>query len=257
MFFALSKIASLFLKPLIWFLILSVVALLTRKSRPKLFRFCGTAAVAVLLVFTNPVVFRIAANVWEVPDLAPGSITTPFHTGIVLGGYSNSPSSSPEQLVLGSDPNRLTDAVRLYKTGKIRRILLTGGTGAFFADGISEAPLAQRFLLDLGIPASDILVEPDSRNTNENAVFSAKLLSPDDQMQRSLLITSALHMRRAVACFEKAGLTVVPYSTDFRGSEPVYSSFRSLIPDAWTLWQWEFVLREWIGTLAYRLTGRA
>lgn len=255
MFFALSKIAALFLKPLVWILALALVALLTRNKRQKWCRFCTISAITFVLVFTNPLVFNATVSSWEISKPPPESMSASIDIGIVLGGYSNSTRSSPEQLVFGSDPNRLTDAVRLYKTGKIRKLLLTGGTGAFFYSGTSEAPLAERFLLDLGIPASDIIIEPDSRNTHENAVFSARLLSSKEK-KNCLLITSAIHMRRASACFKKAGITVTPYPTDLRGNNTAPPTFRSLLPDAWTLWQWEFLIREWVGTAAYRLSGR-
>ena len=256
MFFALSKIAALFLKPLFWAIVLLVGSFVVRSKRPKWSRGLLFGAVLVLLVFSNPVVLRIALRSWEVP--APSdAIHGPFEIGIVLGGYSNSLRSTSDRLVLGSDPNRLSDAVRLYKTGTIKKIVLTGGTGAFFGEGISEAPLARNFLLDLGIPDADILVEHQSRNTHENAILTANLFTDAQKRTPMLLVTSAIHMRRARFCFEKAGFTVVPFPTDFRGDGTIYLSFRSLLPDAWTLWQWEFLLREWAGTVAYRITGRA
>jgi uncharacterized SAM-binding protein YcdF (DUF218 family) len=256
MFFALSKIASLFLKPLIWIAILSIASLLFRSKRPNWSNKLAGFAILSTIAFTNPMLLRIALRAWEVPPVQPSELKESYTLGIILGGYSNSNDSTPEKLVLGSDPNRLSEGLRLYKTGRIKKFVLTGGTGAFFDDGVSEAPLAKKFLSDLGIPEADILVEAKSRNTHENAVFTRNLLSAEELQQTALLITSSVHMRRAQACFAKVGIAVSPYPTDLRGDGPIFSGFRSLLPDAWTLWQWEFLLREWVGSLAYRLTDR-
>ena len=78
--------------------------------------------------------------------MQPSELKESYTLGIILGGYSNSNDSTPEKLVLGSDPNRLSEGLRLYKTGRIKKFVLTGGTGAFFDDGVSEAPLAKKFL---------------------------------------------------------------------------------------------------------------
>ncbi|MDA0812753.1 MAG: YdcF family protein [Verrucomicrobia bacterium] len=258
MFFALSKIASLFLNPLIWIAILSIAALLFRSKRPNLSKKLAGFAILTAIAFTNPMLLQVALRAWEIPPVQPSELKESYPLGIILGGYSNSHDSTPEKLVLGSDPNRLSEGLRLYKTGRINKIVLTGGTGAFFDDGVSEAPLAKKFLTDLGIPETDILVEAKSRNTHENAMFTWDLLSPDERQQTALLITSSVHMRRAQACFAKVGIAIIPYPTDLRGDSggPIFSSFRSLVPDAWALWQWEFLLREWVGSLAYRLTDR-
>lgn len=257
MFFALSKIAALFLKPLVWVAILLIASLLLRYKHARSSRRCAVFAILTVVLFSNPILLRVALRAWEIPAIPVEQLDISYQLGIVLGGYSNSLRSAPDKLVLGSDANRLTDAIRLYKTGKIKKLLLTGGTGAFFGKGVSEAPLAKQFLLDLGIPHADILVEAGSRNTNENAMFTAKLLSAEQKQRTSLLVTSAFHMRRARACFRKAGISVQPYATDLRGNEVIYSSFRDFLPDSWVLWQWEFLLREWAGTIAYRVTGRA
>lgn len=254
----LSKTAALFLKPLFWSIILLIAAIVLRGRKPGWSRRLLAAAAVILIAFSNPVLLGLALRAWEVPASAREAEGTSHDIGIILGGYSDPRRSSEDRLVLGSSPNRLTEALRLYKTGRIRKLVLSGGSGALFGEKQSEAPLARAFLIDLGIPQQDILVEPDSRNTHENAVFTAKLLDETrGRGQRVLLVTSAMHMRRAMACFDRAGIAVTPYSTDMRGDAIDFTDFRSLLPDAWALWTWEFLIKEWVGLLAYRATGRA
>ncbi len=91
-------------------------------------------------------------------------------------------------------------------------MLLSGGsdmTAALYAESLGM----RQFLLDLGVPAAALLTEERSRNTRENAEMSARLLC-ERGIQKVLLVTSALHMRRAVHLFEQQGLLVHPVATD-------------------------------------------
>ena len=71
---------------------------------------------------------------------------------------------------------------------------------------MKEGKYAEQFLLNLGIPAADILIESESNNTRENAVFTQKLLTQKMPAAKCLLITSAFHMRRSIGCFNKVGM---------------------------------------------------
>jgi uncharacterized SAM-binding protein YcdF (DUF218 family) len=92
----------------------------------------------------------------------------------------------------------------------------------------SVMPMRQ-FMLDLGVPANALLTEERSRNTRENAEMSAKLLR-ERGIQKVLLVTSALHMRRAVKLFEQQGLLVQPVATDHEVGSP--KERMSWLPDA-------------------------
>ena len=122
MFFALSKIAALVLKPIVWTVVASLAAFLLRTKRPVSSRWCAVTAGLIIVIFSNPLLLNVALKVWEIPAVPPAHLTAPYDVGILLGGYSN---------------------------------------------------------------------------------------------------------------------------------------FRDFLPDSWTLWQWEFLIREWVGVLAYRLTDRA
>jgi len=93
-------------------------------------------------------------------------------------------------------------------------------------------------------------VEGESRNTFENALFSAKLLKQLN-LPRIYLVTHAWHMPRAKRCFESQGIEVVPAPTAFYGKEKL--SLRDFIPSAKAVQYSYFALHEYLGLLWYRL----
>jgi len=113
----------------------------------------------------------------------------------------------------GSD--RVWEAARLYHAGCAPLVVVSAG-------GLVEPPQRAReteaiaaLLLDLGIPASSLVLEDESRNTQGNAASTRALLEPR-AIDAVLLVTSAWHLRRAVALFEAAGFEVSPVGADYR-----------------------------------------
>jgi uncharacterized SAM-binding protein YcdF (DUF218 family) len=94
-----------------------------------------------------------------------------------------------------------------------------------------------------------------ARNTYENALFSKQLAAPKAG-ERWLLVTSAFHMPRAVGLFRKAGFAVEPYPVDWRVGRSASDilAFTLLATDG--LGRTDVAMREWIGLLAYWITGR-
>jgi uncharacterized SAM-binding protein YcdF (DUF218 family) len=106
----------------------------------------------------------------------------------------------------------------------------------------------------LGIDRSRLIIERTSRNTLENAEFSKALADPKPG-ERWLLVTSAFHMPRAVGLFRKAGFPVEPYPVDWRtGGTSSLLSFDTTATDG--LSRTDIAVREWIGLIVYRLTGK-
>ncbi|MEZ5304442.1 MAG: YdcF family protein [Verrucomicrobiales bacterium] len=99
------------------------------------------------------------------------------------------------------------------------------------------------------------MVESGSRNTRENAANTAALLGGEAKTARCLLVTSAFHMRRAMACFECVGLDCQPFATDHRGGSPGRFSPAYLIPDPSGFSTWQLFVKEWAGMLVYRIIG--
>jgi uncharacterized SAM-binding protein YcdF (DUF218 family) len=130
---------------------------------------------------------------------------------VVLGGAIGAPRDPRQYPNLAEAGDRMWHAARLYHAGKAPLLLLSGGVTD--AEFLPEAEAMQIFLKDLGVPASATLLEGRSLNTRQNAQFTADLLKARGTRQ-VLLVTSALHMRRAKALFEGVGLQVIPVATD-------------------------------------------
>ena len=107
-----------------------------------------------------------------------------------------------------------------------------------------------------GVNELDIIIENKTRNTYESAVAVKKILdSLQVKSEDCLLITSAFHMRRSMACYRKAGLTIEPFSTDFYGiaDKPFIPTI--FIPAIQGFIIWEKLLKEWTGFVAYKIAG--
>ncbi|MBB3771116.1 uncharacterized SAM-binding protein YcdF (DUF218 family) [Angulomicrobium tetraedrale] len=145
----------------------------------------------------------------------------------------------------------LADLSRRYPQA---RLLFSGGSGALIPAALQEADVVRMALPQLGVDPARVAFETRSRNTAENARFSRALAQPKPG-ERWLLVTSALHMPRAMGCFRAAGFPVVAYPVDFRttGQAPWWQPFDSV---AQGLDFFDTALRQWIGLAAYYWTGR-
>ncbi len=253
MFFFLSKAVSFLVSPLTWALLLLLSALLTRRAarRKRLF----ACAAAILFLFTNPAIRYGAFRIWEVDPVPYEAIKEPFDIAIVMGGALRTVDPVTGRVVFGNGADRLLQAMTLYRDGRAGKILLTGGSGFVWRQDIRESPLLKEVLLKFNVPAEDIIVEGTSRNTYENARNSAKLIHAHYPDGKYLLITSAYHMRRSMACFHKAGIQVTPFSVDPHAAASGWAPANLVLPDAAHLGAWDMLFHEWAGCVAYRLAG--
>lgn len=192
---------------------------------------------------------------WEVPSMKANSFSQPFDVGVMMGGAMRYYNSDMERVVYGSGADRLMQCIDLYKKGKIRKILISGGSGLLTDQRFKEADLLRNVLISTNIPSGDIYIENLSKNTYENALFSAAILKKDFPGQKILLITSAYHMRRSMACFEKQGITVTPFSVDEQSGRGQYTPDKLIIPDVFYLEGWDKLIHEWIGYVSYKIAG--
>lgn len=168
---------------------------------------------------------------------------------VVLGGSMRAarPPDHP-QPDLGAAADRAWHAARLYRAGKAPLLVLSGGT--LQRDDPPEAPAMRAFLLDLGVPPAAMLLESASGTTAQNAARTAGLLRQRN-IRQVLLVTSALHMRRARALFEREGIAVVAAPTDFEVVDRPLR-LRDLVPDGDALEGSGRAFKEIVGALAGR-----
>jgi uncharacterized SAM-binding protein YcdF (DUF218 family) len=187
------------------------------------------------------------------PDLdRPGP---PVAGIIVLGGAEDGRAAdSPQLAALNEAAERYTEAVALTRRLPGARVVFSGGSGALVPSGPAEAELAGRLLVALGVPRDRITLESKSRDTYENAQFTARLVGPAPG-ERWLLVTSAWHMPRAMDCFRRAGFPVEAWPVDYRTPrrlDPTH--LQSSIPEG--LRRIDFITREYVGLAMYYLAGR-
>lgn len=174
---------------------------------------------------------------------------------IILGGFEDGwVSAGRGGLAVNEAAERLTEGVRLAKRWPEARVVFSGGVAGLLAGGAGAAEPVGLFLQDVGIDAARIVLEPDARNTWQNAVNLRELLKPSAG-ETWLLVTSAYHMPRSVGVFRKAGFEVVAAPVDYRTrDERDLVRLFETIPAG--LQRLDLGTREWIGLTAYWLTGR-
>ena len=101
----------------------------------------------------------------------------------------------------------------------------------------------------------DLIIEGESKNTRENAMFSADILNQSYTNGKYILVTSAYHMPRAKRCFTKAGLTITPFSVDHQAGPRQYAFDHLFIPNANNFKRWQMLTKEWAGYMAYKSMG--
>ncbi len=253
MFFYLSKILNFLVSPFTWFIILALIGLMGNKPERK--RKWWFAAFIVLFIFSNPFLANEVMQRWEIQPIRTESIKEPYDVGILLGGSLQSFDIVNSRPIYSQSVDRLLQTIALYKSGKIKKILLSGGSGSVTRPGEREAEIILKVMEETGIPARDIIIENQSRNTYENAIYTVKILKERKAGDRLLLITSSFHMRRSMACFRKAGLVPDAFPVDPRSHQHKYTPENSVLPHPGALLTWDALIHEWLGIMSYRLAG--
>lgn len=194
---------------------------------------------------------------WETPRAVRENLPEVSDAAVVLGGLSDPAISTPEHLEFNRAAERLTEAVALYREGRVRSILITSGTGDLLNQRDKEAPGLAAWAQAMGVPRDALLVESESRNTRENATLSLPLAAARGH-QSFVLVTSASHMPRAAAIFRKAGYdrdgrTLVLWPVDTQRSIQGFPF--SVVPEPSSLSVVQSVLREMVGYAVYALQG--
>ncbi len=254
LFFWLSKIFWLLISPGNFLLVLSTLA--------ALLGFFGNRQLAgqllLVLLIGSWMVSLLPVGSWLLIPLEqrfrPPKLEQAPDGIIMLGGNELiSLSHYWQQVELNAYSERALAFMSLARRYPEARLVFAGGSGKLSKNPLKEADIAKSLFKSQGLDTGRIEFESQSRNTYENAVFAHKLVQPKPG-ETWLLITSAAHMPRAYGVFSRVGWPVIPYPVDH-----------------WTLpdrpWGLGFSLtqgldqlgrglHEWLGLIAYRLTGK-
>jgi uncharacterized SAM-binding protein YcdF (DUF218 family) len=254
MFFILSKTLNYLVQPLVIIAALLLASALVRG--PKWKRRTFITGLSLLFFFSNGFIANEAMRAWEPAPTPYDSITKTYDWGIVLTGVTIGGKEPKDRVHFQRGADRVTHAVELYKLGRIRRILVTGGSGRLLDIGEREADDIKSAMVLMGVPEEDIISEANSRNTRESALEVQRILASLNQSPSGcLLITSAFHMPRSYACFRKVGLELDTFATDSYAHPRTFTPDVLFIPRISALEIWQKLLREWTGFLAYKLAG--
>lgn len=253
MFFILSKLLTFLLLPYVQMAIWFVLAVfLKNKVWKNRFLWAG---IFYLAFFSNRFIVNEALLAWEVRPTPLSHLTSEYEIGIILGGTTDSEKEPRDRIYILKSAERMTHTVQLYKTGIIKKIMVSGGSSNIIDTRHKEADNMRTFLILCGISEEDIIVEDQARNTYENARYCSEIIRKNYPDARVLMITSAFHMRRSLSCFRKSGLTVEGFSTDFYSGERKFTPDTLLIPDPSAFAGWHMIIREWMGIIFYKLAG--
>jgi uncharacterized SAM-binding protein YcdF (DUF218 family) len=255
MFFILSKVLLFLVQPFNWLLLLALAALLARNTtlKRRLWIACGV----LFLIFSNPWLIEQLTQKWQAPErkLQPGEV---FEAGILLSGFTAFNQQSGNGYFQGAG-DRFIQAVRLYHTGHLKRIVVSGGNSSIRKDrqAWKEADFVAKQLVEAGVPDSVIVIENNSRNTYENGLYSKAIINRLGIRPPYLLITSATHMRRSQEVFAKLGLPTTAYPCHFTVIGNKASFPEAIVPAYKAFELWDTLLKEIVGLYVYRLTGKA
>lgn len=253
MFFLLSKFLDVVLLPTVWLLVLLIAALLARQPRRQ--RQWLGAALGLTLIVTNQALVNEVLLGWEAVPVPLAALPRHSDAAVLLTGISQVDKSPHDRVYLGLGADRLTNALWLYRAGRVGRIIVSGGSGAVLAKAHTEAADLATLLRLAGVPQSAILIEDRSRNTHENALFTKRLLAAHPEMNTLVLVTSAFHQRRALGSFQKVGLHPISFPAGFRSTDRRGTPDYWLVPSPAALENASLLTHEIAGWLTYKAMG--
>ena len=255
MFFVASKLFEYLAPPSHWLgLLVLATALCLMLRRVRAASICAGLAVLVLILAGTPLIngFLIRALEDQYPHPA-----WPAHVDgvLVLGSGEDA-----EILRLRGAPSANEGAYRLIAAMAVAhrypqaKVVFTGGSAVLIGAQNAESVTARYVLAELGLDSSRLLLEQRARNTYENILFSKELVKPKPG-DIWLLDTSAIHMPRAMAIARKLDWPMVPWPSDYMTAPG--GGGAGLFDVGGNLGLTDYAMHEWIGMLAYRLSGKA
>ena len=256
-FFFLSKVLDNVLSPLSWGLVLLALAVPWRRrsmrqwKRRRAFGIAGLALLALCssYPFSNAVQYRL-----EHATTATYRADVTYDTVVLLGGVVDEDATEHSgQPSYNDNVERLTMTERLLREGHAKTVIISGGTTNPKKQEFGEAPTLARQLREWGIADERIILEPEARNTRENALFSQRIAQARG-FTRVLIVTSAFHMQRAAECFAAVNMPVDTLAVDYR-AHTTSTPLTEYIPRTSALNITASMTREMAGRWIYRAQG--
>lgn len=258
MFFLISKIGWLLVQPLgLLAIALALLIFLSLRRGARLSALISVLSLAGLLLASQTNCGRLLLqpleNRYARPDPMPEAAEV---AGIIVlgGGFDGFVTVARGGFELGNSGDRFIEAVRLAGIYSRAPIVVSGGEAALIGSAEGDAAIAPRFFDALGVDTGRLILEDRSMNTYENAVFTKAAL-PAGATGKWFLVTSAYHMPRSVAAFRQQGMQVIPWPADYRTSGKETFALGRNNPAA-AMSEFSDALREWLGLVVYRATGR-
>jgi uncharacterized SAM-binding protein YcdF (DUF218 family) len=253
MFFILSKTINFLAMPLVLVCLLWIGARFIRN--PKWKKRLAITGLSLLLLTSNDFITNEVVLLWEPAATPFTQLTKKYKLGILLTGVTKGNMQPDDRVYFQRGADRVTHTLQLYKLGIIEKILVSGGSGSLTQRSRQEADEIADALKLMGVPESDIVIENQTRNTHESAVAVKAMLQGHYQPAECLLITSAYHMPRSIACYKKAGWACDTFTCDFLSHERKFTPDALLVPRADSVTIWTILMREWAGMVAYKISG--
>ncbi len=253
MFFFFSKILAFLLAPYTWIFV--GVLILLKKLWHTTYRKYVLTLCVFMYVISNSFLVDEIIRAWEFEDAEIYAKTTQYDMAIVLGGFSRI-DERLEKADFNFSGDRLFQTLEMYHKGRVKKLFITGGSGSISHPEHREAIYIEKYLKNIGIPDSNIIIESNSKNTYENAQFSKHILDSLQFKGSILLVTSSFHMRRSLAVFQKAGYkNLTPFVTNkFTGIRKFDIDY-CFIPNSDAIFTFNLIIHEMAGYLIYWLKG--
>lgn len=253
-FLSLSKLLPPLVYPLGLMLFLgAVAALLCLAGRRGASVIAGLVGLLILGISATP-----AFSYWLIGHLEdqypprPAEQLPEAQAIVMLGGGASAEPRTELGIDLHEAADRIIHSAQLFWAGKAPTLVLSGGGHALLGTTGPEATPIANLLVEIGIPRDVIQLETESLNTRQNAVEVRRLLP--SRVNRVLLVTSASHMPRAKAVFDRLGFEVEPAATDYQALGRISSPI-DWIPSAEGLLLSTKAFKEYLGTFVYGIKG--
>ena len=252
--FLLKKITGLLLSPLTVCIVLFVsglfLLLFTRRQRTG--KFTVTLGVVFLLLMSYDALPDRALGTLEhrYPPLKKIDPISDIKWIVVLGGgHITDPNLPLASRLSGESLSRLIEGVIIHKRLPESRMILSGGN---IFDPVPESKSMAELAIILGIDKDDIHEEPAGLDTEDQAILINKIVGKD----KFILVTSAFHMPRSMALFQKQGMHPIPATAGHRIKDKETIDPFMFFPDSGGIEKMEFAVHEYLGMLWAKLRGR-